>query len=192
MATVLIFRREPPIAGTADRACPTGRPPSPGIFQRHRRSRLATMCRADLPNRRTAPRANVKNATKRLSLLAQRGGRIWPASRRVREGLTRRGKTQSRHAGSGRGWLGLWKFCQSSDSARTGRGAFSPLEGEMVAKQPEGVGQGSAGRKNNVEHCRNNPTRRLRRHPPLKGEGNPPTITPCPARRTRCARLPCE
>ncbi len=50
-------------------------------------------------------------------------------------------------------------------------GVFSPLEGEMAAKQPEGVGQGSAGRKKNVEHCRSDPTRRLRRHPPLKGEG---------------------
>ena len=33
------------------------------------------------------------------------------------------------------------------DRARQMLGSFSPLEGEMAAKQPEGVGQGSAGRK---------------------------------------------
>ena len=41
----------------------------------------------------------------------------------------------------------------------------------MAAKQPERVGQGNARRKGSVEHCRSNPTRPLRGHPPLKGEG---------------------
>ena len=51
---------------------------------------------------------------------------------------------------------------------------ISPLEGEMSAKPTEGVvSEGSASRQS-VEPSRADPTRRLHRHPPLKGEGIPP------------------
>ena len=51
-----------------------------------------------------------------------------------------------------------------------GAGDPSPLRGGWP-EGPGGVASAQLFTSTNVEHCRTNPTRPLRGHPPLKGEG---------------------